>query len=221
MRYVALHQPRRQLSLALRNHDDWKTQVIITVADEPSAMRTNWSSVMSRLSAIQRHCNGMFKRNSALHSVVNKAWAYIGSTCFRCYRIDQTVFVHRFVRWGTQSPCNAPSEFVEPLTNERTRYSGLCAPIADQQPFAIELKKTIGSFVSRLGFDVSPTHIAGFVIAAVVDSINRKATGARPHVIGKRLEGLPPFVANGNTARPVHVELGVIRVMASLNHACP
>ena len=74
--------------------------------------------------------------------------------------------------------------------------------------------------VSRLRGHTSPSAIFRFVVSLIVNTINRRAAGALPHVGKKVLKNLPP-VANGYATPAVVVERGVFRILASVAHGRP
>src|ERR1043165_874636 len=67
----------------------------------------------------------------------------------------------------------------------------------------------------------SPTHVAGLVIAVVVDAVKRVARRLRPHVREKRQEVAAPLVAHTDSATAVTVKLSIFGVMTPLLRLAP
>lgn len=67
-----------------------------------------------------------------------------------------------------------------------------------------------------------PTDVAWFVVALVVDAVEREVcSGARSHVGIERREARAPTLTHLNATAPVVLEMPMPRVVASLNHPFP
>lgn len=85
-------------------------------------------------------------------------------------------------------------------------------------------RRTLGmcrACVRVLLFMCRPSAIARFVIAIVVDSLNRQLTWSTPHVSEERSEAVAPAIADLNSARSIVTKLRAFRVVAALNHRVP
>ena len=77
------------------------------------------------------------------------------------------------------------------------------------------------SLVVRLCLGIGPAAIAGFVVAVIVDAIERHTRGALTHILKKRWErGLPPL-ANCDAAAAVASEVVATRVGTPVLHVQP
>lgn len=108
-------------------------------------------------------------------------------------------------------------------------YSCLCGTVSDTEYFgkvsqttsdAANGKKAIISRVAGLFSSSGPTAISRFVIAIVVDAVNRLANGALAH-IGKKILELIPSFTNTNSSAPIVFVLRNMFVSAPGTHTCP
>lgn len=77
------------------------------------------------------------------------------------------------------------------------------------------------SIVGLFGF-CSPANILRFVIAFVVDSIQRvRRRWSRSHIIDKRLEGIAPLLADSDSSRSVSEVAVVAGKIAAMIHRTP
>ncbi len=74
--------------------------------------------------------------------------------------------------------------------------------------------------IEHLLLPSSPTAVPRFVIALVVDPIQRQAVRTRPHVCEKVLEAVPA-TANGDPAPAISCPVGARRIRAPAQHALP
>lgn len=66
-----------------------------------------------------------------------------------------------------------------------------------------------------------PAAVAGFVIAVVVDAIQRQARRWFAHILEEGLEAVPPPGADGDPAPAVILKRFFVRVVAALHHSVP
>jgi len=94
-------------------------------------------------------------------------------------------------------------------------------PLAQKERFPVRSNSAVGSPVSRLLFLGRPSAVVGFVVPAIVysvDGVLRSRSSA--HVGKKGGEFIPPRT-NGNPSSPVEIEIRVPFVSASCEHGGP
>lgn len=95
-------------------------------------------------------------------------------------------------------------------------------PLGNTQRLAIECEKSIIALVALLFFARRPAAVSGFVIAAVIFSVNAMATAwSSPYIGQERIERFSPAIADTDAACSVSMVTGVRLIVAAGNHAIP
>ncbi len=96
------------------------------------------------------------------------------------------------------------------------------APFRNTEANAIDSNDAIECGVSGLHSWQIPSAITRFIIAIVVNSIDRmQLRWTRPHVGVEVLKTAAPSVAHGNAASPIGVKFGIVRIVTAKFQLCP
>ncbi len=85
---------------------------------------------------------------------------------------------------------------------------------------SIDFDQSICPAISALLFGANPPAISGFIVAFVVNSVNRQPSRPPTHV-GKEIGKDHPSITNGNPAPAVIGKAFVLRARAPFNHPAP
>jgi hypothetical protein len=123
-------------------------------------------------------------------------------------------------QWRCKSTFNGPT-VLESRPGRSVWDSELSRPFCDAERAPIERDITIPTSVLGLLSACRPSAVARFVVAVVVDTLQRPAIRHRSHVVNEGLEGGSPAFANGDAASSPHVKSERSRVVASRLHLRP
>lgn len=102
------------------------------------------------------------------------------------------------------------------------RESESSFPLSDSQCLPLERDTSIGARVVRLLKRICPTHVAGFVSAIAVNTINRVSLRWRwPDVAQEYFKRIAPRLAHDYAAATVHVIVRGFRIVAALFCGAP
>ena len=117
---------------------------------------------------------------------------------------------------------NGPAGFIKPHLNGLAVDSNFFRPVPDQHGAPIMSKWASPRAIADLFRACGPAHIAGFIIAAVVNAIHLVIPRwGRTNVIEKGLERLRPFLAHSNASAAISRVVFHRRIFASSDHGVP
>ena len=120
----------------------------------------------------------------------------------------------------SQCAINTPASTVYPLENGGVVNADLSRPLGKRLGFPVVSKQRVRTLVVHLIDAVRPSTIAWFIVAVVVDAVNRVTFWAITHVCVKGSKGLPLWT-NGDSTPTINRVLVVVRVLASRFHVAP
>lgn len=120
---------------------------------------------------------------------------------------------------GRQCPLNRPATG-QPAAYQVLRESEVIGPLADCQTQSAKFNNTIRTPVVLLRFSGCPAAVARFVIARIIEPLDRMAVRARPHV-SEEHHRIVPWGINGNSARSIVRVFRMLRVIAAPHHGLP
>ena len=120
----------------------------------------------------------------------------------------------------SQCAINTPASTVYPLENGGVVNADLSRPLGKRLGFPVVSKQRVRTLVVHLIDAVRPSAIARFIVAVVIDALNRVTFWAITHVCVKGSKGLPLWT-NGDSTPTINRVLVVVRVAASRLHVAP
>lgn len=110
----------------------------------------------------------------------------------------------------------------QPTSNCTSTGIKASAPFGQAQGFSVVRNELGVPSVLVLCGAVSPSAVARLIVAVIVDAVNRViAFGARPHIFKEAAKRLKPSVTHGNATPTVVLIVRLVRVIATIFHACP
>lgn len=117
---------------------------------------------------------------------------------------------------------NTPTMLIKSSGNCVSLDAGPDRPVCYAQSFSVVGQVASFARVQYLLPLCCPSAVARFVIAVIVNTVNRVFRGwFRSHILVKGEKGIAPTVADGNAATSVITVPRIIDVCASLDHASP
>lgn len=114
-----------------------------------------------------------------------------------------------------------PTTF-QPIHECRAIDAGVVRPLAERFRLTVDGDRSRCAPIQRLFLDGRPSHIAGLIVAVIVDPVDLMARAwARRHVVAERFKRSRPFVANLDAAPAVVGPLAPSRVAAASDDATP
>lgn len=125
-------------------------------------------------------------------------------------------------RWSMQRAVGRPSEFSEALPKAFYGHAVAIRPSSQGKIFSLIDQEGRFSSVVQLFFSESPAHIARFVVAIVINAVDRVFwRWSRPHIAQEGGERVAPRVTNANAASAVMMKKWRRRVMTPVFHIGP
>lgn len=95
-------------------------------------------------------------------------------------------------------------------------------PLGDRHGATVPFDDAIRPAIVRLLNACCPAHVTRFVIAVIVDALDRMSScWFRPHIVREGDKRFSPLIADGDSARSVSGETVGCRQMAAIIHAAP
>lgn len=119
-----------------------------------------------------------------------------------------------------ESPRQRPAP-MEALPERHRSNSDFSSPVSGDHSSAFELNMPILARVSSLLSFRRPPTILWLIVAVIINAVNRKTFGARPHVGVEGGERISPSFTNCNSSVSIIFIGRIIGIFASLNHSYP
>ena len=114
-----------------------------------------------------------------------------------------------------------PAKIIQPDADCRLTDTGNARPLRHGFSLTVDRQHGVVTSIARLLDRSRPAAITGFIVAGIIDTIDRVVRCGRLAHVGEEIHEVSPVVANLDPAAAPVSPPRIVRVGASLDHRCP